>query len=194
MVRVGFIVEGESEKIVIDSTSFRKWASRIGIAICDPVIDAGGGGNLLPANIVPMINQVRRSNPDCIVILTDLERETTVEAVRSRIGVQHADDIFVAVKALEAWFLADTTALRHWLGRENAWEEFPEQTHDMPWKRLKDLAIAVGSSGPGPSKPRFARKYTNTHGFDLVRAADHLNCPSAKLFRDGLIRMAASFP
>lgn len=190
MVRVAFIVEGASEKMLIESKGFRDWATQIGVVVCDPVIDAKGGGNLLPQNVEPMIDQVKRSKPDRIVILTDLEHESTVEAVRTRIGARHTDDIFVAVKALEAWFLADTGALRHWLKVPDIYEEFPERTPAMPWGRLVELANSYGSRGPGPSKPKFARKYIGTHGFEVFNAAQHPNCPSAQLFCRGLVSLA----
>lgn len=40
VVKVGFIVEGDTEKIIIDSAAFKDWARSHGIEICDPVLDA----------------------------------------------------------------------------------------------------------------------------------------------------------
>lgn len=90
MVRVGFIVEGDTEKIVVESSAFQSWAKSQGIEICSPVIDAKGGGNLLPQNIVPMVMQLKRSSPDHIVILTDLENASSVAVVKERIGTEHS--------------------------------------------------------------------------------------------------------
>ena len=55
MVRIGFVVEGDTEKIVIESAAFCAWAKSQGIEICSPVVNAEGGGNLLPQNIIPII-------------------------------------------------------------------------------------------------------------------------------------------
>ena len=48
MVKIGFIVEGDCEKIFIESDNFKNWANMQGIEICSPVVNAKGGGNLLP--------------------------------------------------------------------------------------------------------------------------------------------------
>ncbi len=72
-MRVSFIVEGDTEKIIIESAAFMAWAKASGIEICAPVINAKGGGNLLPQNMAQIVMQAKRANPDHIVILTDLE-------------------------------------------------------------------------------------------------------------------------
>ncbi len=190
MVKVGFIVEGDSEKILIESVVFRKWAGAQGLEICGPVINAKGGGNLLPHHIKPMLAQFERSQPDHVVILTDLEDAMDVEAVKARITTEHTNLIFVAVKALEAWFLADTDAMRRWLNAPAFFEPTPEQNPGMPWDRLKEVAKALGSRGPGSNKVIFAKKMCGVAlRYELERSAAHPNCPSAKAFRDGLVEL-----
>lgn len=190
MVKVGFIVEGDSEKVLIESAGFKNWASDQGLEICSPVINAKGGGNLLPHHIKPMLAQIERSQPDHIVILTDLEDATDVEAVKARITTEHTDLIFIAVKALEAWFLADTYAMRRWLNAPEFFEPTPEQTLGMPWDRLKEVAKAYGSRGPGSNKVLFAKKMCGVAlRYELEEAAAHPACPSAKTFRDGLLEL-----
>lgn len=176
MVRVGFIVEGSTEKIVIESNSFQTWVREQGIEICSPVIDAEGGGNLLPQNIETMINQLKRHNPNHIIILTDLEYDSTPEAVITRIGTEHTKLIFIAVKALEAWFLADTNALYKWLSSEDVFENKPEETVGMPWERLKELSLGLGKRGPGSSKPDLLKKWLNIMDFQFLM---QLNIPIA---------------
>lgn len=189
MVKIGFIVEGHTEKILIESTSFQNWAKQQGIEICKPVLNAKGGGNLLPQNIEPMMKVLQLKQPNYIVILTDLEREPTQEAVKARIGTQHTGLIFIAIKAIEAWFLADSSALSAWLKTELS-EIYPEKTIGMPWDRLGELAKELKQRGTGASKVEFAKKFMEKNGFDFARAANHLNCPSAKEFHDGLINLA----
>lgn len=189
MVKIGFIVEGDTEKIIIESKLFKSWAQANGIEICAPVINAKGGGNLLPHHIQPMLAQFQRTQPDHILILTDLENDTDIASVKTRITTEHTELIFVAVKAIEAWFLADTLALRRWLKIEDVVEEEPEATLGVPWERLKALATEKGARGPGSSKPGFAKKMCGQYGFDVAQAASHQACSSAKFFHDELLRL-----
>lgn len=197
MVKIGFIVEGDTEKILIESASFQQWANKQCISICKPVLNAKGGGNLLPENIEPLIRRLQIEQPDFIVILTDLEHESNPEAVKNRIGTQHTKLIFIAVKAIEAWFLADSVALSHWLSMSKSadsehcvyCEIFPEQTEAMPWDYFQVLASKFNRRGRGSNKPKLAQIMTDSCGFDLARAADHPHCPSAKAFHDGLIAL-----
>ena len=50
-IKVGFIVEGGSEKIIVESPQFGELLNTNGYELVTPVIDAEGGGNLLPQNI-----------------------------------------------------------------------------------------------------------------------------------------------
>lgn len=190
MVKIGFIVEGDTEKIIIESDRFRIWSKANGIEICSPVINAKGGGNLLPHHIQPMIAQFSAAAPDHIVILTDLENEPDIESVKNRITTAHTEYIFVAVKAIEAWFLADTLAMRRWLKIENVFEAEPENTPGMPWERLKAIAAENIARGPGSNKPGFAMRMCKHFGFEIAEAARHPACPSAKLFYDTLLALA----
>lgn len=189
MVKIGFIVEGDTEKIIIESKAFQSWAKNIGLEICSPVVDAKGGGNLLPSNIKQLVDRLELASPEHIVILTDLEDAPSVNSVRERIKNEYTNLIFVAVKAIEAWFLADTQALRHFLKSEDAFEAFPEETSDKPWQRLKELATQCKVNGPGASKTLFAKRMCNHYHFEISQAASHPACPSAKQFHDELIRL-----
>lgn len=93
----------------------------------------------------------------------------------------HTNLIFIAVKALEAWFLADTDAMRRWLNAPEFFEPAPEQTPGMPWERLKEIAKEQGSRGPGGNKVLFAKKMCGVDlRYEIDRAARHPACPSAK--------------
>jgi len=196
MVKVGFIVEGDTEKVLVDSKGFRDWCSGIGIEVVEPVINAGGSGNLLPHNIENYLIQIRKATPHKIIVLTDLEVELSVDVVRRRILTDQTNDkidaVCIAVKAVEAWFLADTNALRRWLKDSTIWEEYPEKTIAMPWLRLREIAGDLNKRGTGPSKPLFAKRITDKFGFALERAAAHGNCPSAKEFYDVLVGFGKS--
>ena len=179
MVKAGFIVEGASEKIVVESPAFKSFLAQQGYQLVTPVIDANGGGNLLPQNIEEFVARLAKSEVEQVFILTDLEDEPSAEVVRERVAHTQVNATFVAVKALEAWFLADTNAMNQWLKRDDFFEPQPEQTVDKPWQRLKDIANEYESSGPGSSKPVFAKRMIKHWGFDVQNAAKHQNCRSA---------------
>jgi len=192
VVRLGFIVEGDSEKIVVESAAFQMWAEKNNITVIRPVINAKGGGNLLPQNIEPMVAILKKSQPDHIIILTDLETEPNEAHVRQRIGDTYTNLIFIAVKALEAWYLADSQAMQQWLNVDEFYEDHPQETPAMPWDRLGEIAKNLNRRGTGPSKVKFAEKIVKHCGFEVANAAQHPNCPSAKAFHDGLLALAGS--
>lgn len=186
MVKVGFIVEGDTEKVIVESPAFMDWLTANGITLVQPVVNAEGGGNLLPHNIDPFVARLQQAQADHIVILTDQENESGPDVVRQRIGQKHTNLVFVAVKAIEAWFLADTQALRHWLVMPEFVEAKPEETPDMPWDRLKEIAHQNQKRGPGTNKVIFARRMIKKHGFNVAKAAEHPDCPSAFEFSNGV--------
>jgi len=132
MVKLGFIVEGKTEKLVIESDSFKKWLAASGCERINPVLDANGGGNLLPQHIEPMVNLLKGAGAEHIIILTDLELDPNLDTVKNRITTTHTDLIFIAVKAIEAWFLADSQAMNSWLETTNFHEASPENTIGKP--------------------------------------------------------------
>ncbi|PYD88672.1 hypothetical protein DNF23_32565 [Pseudomonas syringae pv. pisi] len=95
MVKAGFILEGASERMVVD---------------------ANGGGKLLPQNIDAFIARLDTAGAERIFVLTDLEGEAQVATVRERVAHQRIHFAFIAVKALEAWYVADSVAMNAWLG------------------------------------------------------------------------------
>jgi len=51
MVKLGFIVEGATEKIILEQSDFFNYLSSLKIDFIGDVEDAEGNGNLLPHNI-----------------------------------------------------------------------------------------------------------------------------------------------
>ena len=190
MVTVGFVVEGASEKRLVENELFRKWLREdCNLEVIDPVVDAAGSGNMCSRNIGDFVKNLRTTaSPDKVVVLADLDPETCAPCVQARkeiIGSRGIDLVAIAKKAMESWFLADTEAMRQWLGDSAFCEVDPETAAGMPWDRLKELRDAKGR-GPGKNRLVFARKFIRDHGFDVRRAAQHLNCPSARYFVERL--------
>ena len=189
MVTVGFVVEGPSDRWLIESELFRKWLREdCNLEVVDPVVDAAGNGNMCNRNIGAFVKNLRtEAKPDKVVVLADLDPDERVPCVQARkevIGSQGIDLIVIAKKAIESWFLADTKAMSRWLGAAAFYEKAPETLDGMPWDRLKELGRKRGS-GPGP-KVSFPRKFILCHEFDVRRAAQHANCPSARYFVERL--------
>jgi hypothetical protein len=79
--------------------------------------------------------------------------------------------------------------MRLWLKNDDfPGETQPEQTVDMPWERLKEIAINYHKKklGPGRKKKTFTQKMIEQFGFSMERVANHPNCPSAKYFLEKL--------
>ena len=183
MVKVGFIVEGSCEKIIIESEAFKNFLHRNDFELVEPVVDANGAGNLLPQHIEPFISELETQGAKKLYILTDSEGEH-VEEVKERIRHEKITKSFIAVKAIEAWFLADIEAMRRFLQLEDfTGEDYPEETPKLPWERIKEIVEETRSvKGRGKNKVAFAKRMITHWGFSIENAAQHPNCPSAKNF------------
>ena len=191
MVKVGFIVEGNTEKVIVNSPQFKAFLNNIGLSIVDPVIDAKGNGNLLPQNIEPFIGLLKGKSADKIIVITDADNNT-VNQVKKRIMPKSAsyriDEIVVAVKAFEAWFLACEELMRTVLHIPEFSIKLPEKTTELPFDYIKSLTASQQVRGPG-SKVTFAKRVLR-HGFSLQTAANHPHCPSATSFLNYLHQIA----
>ena len=187
MVNVGFIVEGDTEKIIIDSKQFKKEATGLGINILDPVINARGNGNLLPQNIDNFTAKLISLKAEKIIVVTDADTHSIAE-VKKRIcppgEPTKIDFVIVAVKAFEAWFLACEDLMKKSLNYPGFCIDRPEETPQSPYDYIKSLASNPNIHGPG-TKTNFARRVLK-NGFSIKIAAQNPNCPSAKYFLDKL--------
>ena len=189
MVTVGFVVEGPSDKYLVESELFRKWLrEECNLEMVDRVVNAKGQGEMRGRNIEDKVRLLRQeTNADKVVVLADLDPDECVPCVQERkkiIGSRDIDLVVIARKAMESWFLADTEAMRRWLGDDTFCEVNPEALTGMPWDRLRELGRKRGR-GPG-TKVRFSRKFIREHEFDVRRAARHDQCPSARYFVERL--------
>lgn len=190
MVTVGFVVEGDSDEFLPQSPAFRDWLRKeCNLEVVDPVVNAGGNGNMCNRKIKDYVDKLRiQAKPDKVVVLVDLDPNQCAPCIEERkkiIGREGIDLVVVARKAIESWFLADTEAMRSWTGNNDFYEAAPESEEGMPWERLKQLGRDMGR-GPGNSKPGFAKKFIHKNGFDVRRAGNHPNCPSARYFVEKL--------
>lgn len=192
MVTVGFIVEGDSEKVLVESAMFTAWLKQHQLQL-GPVINADGNKNILtPQRLQPLIQLClnRMSVVGPIVLLLDLDDAPCYTSVKQQISAS-SPLICIARQAIEAWYLADTQALSTWLGQDYT-HPSPEATGEMPWDTLRKLAAQFQRQGPGPSKVIFTRRYLKHQAFSLERAAQHPHCPSAAYFLNKLRGLMAT--
>lgn len=178
MVKLGFICEGGTEKIIIESLAFREFLLVNNFELVK-AFDATGNGNLLPENISPMINNLLEEGAEKIFVITDLDEDVCITKTKERINAPSEIIVIVSVKKIEAWFLADSSTLSS-IFKGNFLFEKPENESD-PRQVLKDLFIEKIGRGIGESKPRFATKMVN-YGFSVINSAAHPDCSSAKYF------------
>jgi Domain of unknown function (DUF4276) len=187
MVNVGFIGEGETERMVLGSRLFKAFCKNNRIHIVG-VFDAGGEKWFKIENdkIKSYFKILNDRNADKIIILTDKDEDSCITFTRESIVKYDTEKQIeiIAVKALEAWFLADTLCLKKILG--SGFNEFkkPEETIEKPFEEIKESFQNNGVNGPG-SKVRCAHKMIR-NGFSIENAAQHPHCESVKYFLNKL--------
>ena len=186
MVKIGFLCEGKTEVKVVQSRKFKNYLQRIGIEIVEPVIDAKGGGNLLPDNSREHLEKLWSNGAQQIVVLTDLDEDTCITSTRKRVNPNDDKIVIVAVRKIESWFLADSKTMSLLL-KEKFEFELPEREIE-PFETLKTLFIKKYDRGIGVKDTFTARVLK--YGFSLENAAQHPNCPSAKYFLNKLQQLA----
>lgn len=189
MVNLGFIVEGYTEKMVVRSENFLETLGQLQLNFID-VIDVEGGGNLLPETLEDSINLLMNRGADQIIIVTDLEDAPCITSVKSRIDSDSGCIVIVAVRAIEAWFLADTAAISTFIGRNYQCGEPEDLTN--PFLFIKTEKLRLTNRGVNSKRLLCSRMLQS--GFSIQSAAAHPNCPSAKYFFEKLKTLAPPPP
>ncbi|WP_460926123.1 hypothetical protein [Spirosoma agri] len=158
------------------------------LELVDEIINAKGKDNLNRPSTESYAQILRNQGAEWIIILRDQEHEPCITSVKTQ--TIYADDIkvFVAVRMLETWFLADSETLST-LFRSDFFFHYPEQDLN-PAETLKSLYIQHRGRGIDDKK-----KFTNLmlgKGFSIERAAAHPNCPSAHYFLTKLQTLASA--
>ena len=138
MVKIGFICEGETERLIIESASFNTFLKKLNLILIR-AIDAEGNGNLLPKNIEKFIAILEDMEVEKIFILTDLDTDTCITFTKQRIAARTGDIIIIAVKAIEAWFLADNSTLSALF--KTKFECNNPENEDNPYTTLNNLFL-----------------------------------------------------
>ena len=140
MVKLGFIGEGATEKIILESESFRQYLISNNISFVNSVIDANGNGNLLPKNIEGFVNRLKDEGATLIIILTDLDKEKCISLTKERIDPEGKFVVIVSVKEIESWFLSDTKTMRNFFSYDQFIFDQPENVSD-PFSEIRALRM-----------------------------------------------------
>ena len=199
MVTIGFLVEGDSEAILIKSDSFQSYLQSLNL-VCytDLVINAKSKSYLyhpagdflkLELRVSGWLLSLEDKGAEKIFILLDMDdSDATYTIFKSKVCSRPVDIIIVARQELEAWYLADTIALRKYL--ESDIDEIADPENYLePLEEIKKLRLLHQKRGVSDKKVLTKNMLAN--GFSLKGAAFHPNCPSARYFRDKLLSVAS---
>jgi len=186
MVKIGFICEGNTEQILLQSDSFKKLLTSLNLESL-PVIDAKGAGNLLPHNIVGYISRLENQGAQKIFILTDLDEDICITQTKQRIKARPQDIAIIAVKKIESWFLASSPAMAALIRQPGFIFQAPEG-EAQPFETINNLMVQHLGRGAGKGNGGKIKLITRLleFGLDISQAAAHPNCPSARYFVDKL--------
>ena len=188
MVKVGFIVEGATEKIILERSDFFQYLRGLGLDYIPDVIDAEGNGNLLPKNINQYSQILKSKGSTVIFILTDLDSDLCITSTKNRIQPLPDHIVVISIKQIESWFLSDTDAMRSYL-KDSTYTHIDPESVSIPYEEIKRIRIMKNNMGPG-GKTILANAMVR-HNFSITKAANHPKCSSAKYFLNKLVELAS---
>lgn len=186
MVTLGFIVEGKTERMIVESEKFQNILNKIGLLSISEAVDIKGRENFSTQVLDDQIAILKNAGANTIIVLTDKENAPCFTSVKEVIKSKNQLTIIIAVKTIEAWFLADTSSISEFMG-SNLKCDNPEAIDD-PFNFIKEEKMRLAGRGVRSKKLLCSRMLRS--GFSIENAATHPNCPSAKYFLDKLKSLA----
>ena len=182
MVKIGFICEGDTELIILLSSNFQNYLSTINLVSVN-VINACGISNLLPHNIGGYVQRLEKAGAEVIVILADLDDDVCITRTKERIKSRVQDVVIIAVKKIEAWFLANDVVMKSLL-RDGRFSFTNPEGEDNPYDTINKLLQTHTGRGMGRTSSGKIKLVTRLIdlGFNLQNSANHPQCSSAKYF------------
>ncbi|WP_285544415.1 hypothetical protein [Dyadobacter frigoris] len=182
-MKIGFITEGHTEKIILKSDGFQEYLEAHDLEFVHEVIVAGGKDNLTRDKVESNVKILRDKGAEIILVLRDLDDCLNIEEANSKIMSDIDIVKVIAIQAIESWFLADTVTLGKILESQDFYFEKPEEEMS-PFEKLRALRFQYKNKGIGDKK-LFAKMMVN-NGFTVKNASEHPDCPSAKYFTNKL--------
>ena len=180
MVKLGFIVEGKTEKIILEKSGIFQFIKSISIEIFEKVINAEGKDKLLPQRMPEYMDTLISNGVNRFFILADLDKDECITKTKGRISPEANQIVVISVKEMESWYLADTNAMRSFLKDDTYYCEAPENITD-PFEEIKNVRLQKMNRGVD-DKVILAKLMVKNNGFSILKAAEHPNCNSAKYF------------
>lgn len=190
MVKVGFLVEGDTEKVIIQSEAFEQFCKNIGIEIIRSVFpphkkERGKDVFKNAEKIKSYLDILKDMGADYVCCLRDLEDLPCITSAKNEISTEQKNVLkIIAVKQIESWFLADQRVLQKYFG-ESFTIQFPEANFpELIFKadeKLNEISRTTRNGKGIGDKLLFAKSLIR-NGFSIQNAASHPNCPSANYF------------
>jgi hypothetical protein len=195
MVKVGFICEGLTEVELVSSDSFNTYLNSLNLEVVN-VINAGSSSMLVATKRIAFVKSLENKGAQFILILTDLDTSTSLDDVYNKIEPLSNEVLIIAVKEIEAWFLANTATMRVLLNKSDFFHEYPELESE-PFEIINKLLVEYTQRGIGSNSKRTSGKVKLIKrlislGFSIQDSASHPNCPSAKYFVEKLSLLSSN--
>ncbi len=194
MKKIGFICEGKSDRLILESTLFSKLLSKLNLQSV-LVKNVEGNGNLLPDFMDEHLSQMKDYKAEFVLILTDLDEDQCITKTKERINPHSYLSKFVfivlSVKSIESWFLADSETMSS-IFRKNFHFPLPEKTEGKPFDIIKAALKNNMENSRGVGSKSILASLMLKHGFSIENASRHPNCPSATYFLSKLQEISSS--
>ena len=194
MVKVGFLVEGDTEKVIVQSEAFQDLCKSLGIEVIRNVFpphkkERGKDIFKNPEKIASFINILSDMGASVIFCIRDLEDLPNISIAKAEIAsVDKRITKIIVVRKIESWFLADIVTIEKYFNNAVT-SQFPEvQFPELlfrPDEKLKEVSVATRNGKGIGDKLLFAKSLVR-NGFSIQRAAAHPNCHSARYFLNKL--------
>lgn len=194
MVTVGFIVEGDSEAILLKHDSFMQFLASLNVSTTPGlIINVIGKNNLyhpnadfskIGENVSGWIDVLLSKGAQVIFFVVDFDNsDPCFTQFKSKVFHGPGNIIIIAKQALEAWYLADHQSLSKYLSKKIQVIGEPESFLN-PFEEIKLLRLQHNNRSVADKK-RLTKDMIKS-GFSLRNAASHPNCPSASYFLNKL--------
>ena len=194
MVKVGFLIEGDTERVIVQSEAFQDLCKSLGIEVIRSVFpphkkERGKDIFKNPEKIASFINILSDMGASVIFCIRDLEDLPNISIAKDEIAsMDKRITKIIVVRKIESWFLADIATIEKYFNNAVT-SQFPEvQFPELlfkPDEKLKEVSVATRNGRGIGDKLLFAKSLVR-NGFSIQRAAAHPNCPSATYFLNKL--------
>jgi hypothetical protein len=186
VVKIGFIVEGPSDAMIIRSEQYNKLLTQLNLQFIDIVIPEGkthffhpkADFKFIEAKVSSYIQRLNDKGAEVICFIVDQDEEPCFTSVKEKIPFSNQHHVIICKRNLEAWYMADESMMSELLKSKYSCKD-PESII-APFEEIKKLMLEKTNRGIG-DKIFLAKRVINA-GFNIENAAKHNNCTSARYF------------